>query len=134
METKFAKLADATELAKIDLIAHSELKWWNPNSRSDFISIIKNKKQVYITAKEKGKIIGYLSLRKDKDSRWLWLEDIYVLKEWRNKGIAKTLIKEALKYKNRKTPKRKMVLLTADRNLNIFKKLGFKKTMNFMES
>ncbi|MBI2045693.1 hypothetical protein HYT23_06550, partial [Candidatus Pacearchaeota archaeon] len=45
--------------------------------------------------------------------------------------VAKELIKEALK--NWKGKSKSVVLLTADKNLRTFEKLGFKKTMNFME-
>lgn len=131
MKTEIAKIGDAKELEKIDEIGGRELPNWLPNKKNDFIKLIKKKS--IIVAKENNKILGYLSCRPDKESRWLWLEDVYVLKNFRNKGIAGLLVKEVIKYKNKKFPKRKLVLLTSDRNVKIFNKLRFKKTMNFME-
>ncbi len=133
IKIEYARLKDAKELADIDKIGNLEFKGWSPNTVSDFTEIIKKSKQNIILARANNKIIAYLSSRKDKDSRWLWLEDLYVLKSWRRKGVAKMLIKELLKYHHNNAPKRKIVLLTADRNLDIFMKLGFHKTMNFME-
>ena len=131
MKTEIAKISDAEELEKIDEMGNNELSNWLPNKKSDFIKLIKNKS--IIVAKENNKILGYLSYRPDKESKWLWLEDIYVLKNFRNKGIARLLVKEAIKYKDKKFPKRKLILLTSDKNVKIFSKLGFKKTMDFME-
>ncbi len=133
MNIEYAKLKDVVELAKMDLIAYSEFKGWSPNSKSDFRNIIKKSKQPIILAKEKRNIVGYASLRIDKKKKWVWLENLYVLKEWRKKGVARYLIKGIINYHHKKTPKKGVVLLTADRNLDIFKKLGFQKTMNFME-
>ncbi len=131
IKTEFAKIKYAKELEEIDKIGNSELSGWLPNKEKDFIKLIKKKS--IIVAKDNHKIIGYLSFRPDKESKWLWLEDTYMLKNWRKRGIAKLLIKKLVGYKNKKFPKRKLVLLTSDRNLKIFNKLGFIKTMNFME-
>jgi len=133
MKIEYAKIRDTQELADIDKIGNKELKGWSPNSKLDFIKNIKKLKYKIIIAKEKNKIIGYLSLRLDKDSRWIWVEDVYVIKDLRNKGIAGDLIRKAINFRNDKFPARRLVLLTPDRNLNIFSRLGFKKTMNFME-
>lgn len=133
MDVRCASVKDAYELSHIDKIANSEIKGWSPNSKNEFVSIIKKRKQILILARENGIVIGYLSMRKDKDSRWLWIEDVYVLGKWRKKGIAKALIKEMLDYHRKKLARRKIVLLTSDRNLEIFNKMGFKKTMNFMQ-
>lgn len=133
MKIEYATAKDSDELAKIDSIAHSELTGWTPNNKLDFDNIIKKQKQIIILAKEKNNLLGYFSLRKDKESNWLWLEDMYVLQKWRKKGIAHKLIKEVLNYHSKNASKRILVLLTSSKNIIIFKKLGFNKTMNFME-
>ena len=129
---EFAKTKDAEQLAEIDSIGNKEISGWAPNNKSDFVKLIKNHNSI-IVARENNKIVGYLSSRPDKESKWLWVEDIYVKKDFRKKGISKLLIKRISNYHKEKMKKRKLVLLTADRNLEIFRKLGFKKTMNFME-
>ena len=131
MKIEFARINNSKELEEIDKIGNSELPNWLPNKKNDFVKLIKKKS--IIVAKDNHHIIGYLSLRPDKASRWLWLEDIYTLKNFRNKGVARLLVRKLVEYKNKKFPKRKLVLLTADKNIKIFNKLGFKKTLNFME-
>lgn len=131
MKIEFAKINESKELEEIDEIGNSELANWLPNKKNDFVRLIKNKS--IIVAKENNKIVGYLSLRPDKESKWLWVEDVYIIKNWRKKGISKLLVRELINHKNKKFPKRKLVLLTTDKNVKIFKKLRFKKTLNFME-
>ena len=133
MKIEYAKIKDATELAEVDKIGDNELNGWLPNKKQDFARIIKKSKNSIILAKNKNKIVGYLSSRPDKESKWLWVEDIYILKNWRKKGLAKLLIKKLVKYKNKKFKKRKIVLLTGNKNSKVFGRIGFKKTMNFME-
>ena len=65
------------------------------------------------------------------DKKTIWIENVYTLKRFRNQKIAKRLIDEFAKYWKSKVDN--IVLLTADRNKEIFEKLGFKKTMNYME-
>ena len=117
---EFARINDAKELEEIDKIGNKELANWLPNKKNDFIRLIRNK--LIIVAKENNKVVGYLSLRPDKESKWLWVEDVYVIKNWRKKGISKLLIRELIKYKNKEFPKRKLDLLTTRKNLKIYKK------------
>ncbi|MDO8509393.1 MAG: GNAT family N-acetyltransferase [Nanoarchaeota archaeon] len=132
IKIRFAKKDDAQGLAELDRIAHKELENWVPNNKADFMKIIRKFKDSLVVAKKDNNIIGYLSLRLDKDSGWIWIENIYIINSLRKKGIAKDMIKKATHYLRRKHSRR-IVLLTPDRNLAIFSKLGFKKTMNFME-
>ena len=99
MKAEFARLNEIKELIEIDKIGNKELSNWLPNRKSDFIRLIKNK--LIIVAKKNNKILGYLSYRPDKDSRWLWLEDVYVLKNFRNKGVARLLVQKLIVYKNK---------------------------------
>ena len=133
MKIEYAKTIDAKKLAEIDKVANAELSGWKPNNKSDFMKIIKKNKNSIIVARENNNVVGYLSSRPDKDSKWLWVEDVYVLKNYRRKNVSKKLISKLVDYHKKKIPKRRIVLLTPDRNINIFRKLGFQKTMNFME-
>jgi N-acetylglutamate synthase-like GNAT family acetyltransferase len=113
---------DAKYLAQIDKQAQKEIKGWHPRSSKEFHKIVKG---VFVAVQEKN-IVGYANVRKEAGK--LWLEDIYVVKGLRKNGIAKRLLK-----KIKGTRDVHIVLLAADRNKKIFERLGFKKTMNYME-
>jgi len=132
IKINYARISDSKELAKIDVIGNKELRGWEPNSQSDFIKIIKKAKYAIIIARVHEKIVGYLTSRLDRDSKWIWVEDVYVLKSYRKSNVAKELVKKLVNYWKKKS-KRNIILLTGEKNLKIFNKMGFKKTMNFME-
>jgi N-acetylglutamate synthase-like GNAT family acetyltransferase len=127
-----AKREDCKKLAEISMIAHNELKGWTFEDAQRFQKIVKDVKQkIYVAIKE-STIIGYVHTEWYPEKRRLYIEDIFVRKEERRKRIATLLIKKAIKaYTKRKHVN--IVLLTADRNVTIFEKVGFKKTMNYME-
>ena len=120
-------------MSELDRLGHNELNGWSPNSKIDFAKILRKSPKSIVVARENNKIIGYASSRADKESKWLWLEDVYVLKNKRKKGVARKLLNKIVEYKKKVMPSRKLVLLTADINLKVFQKIRFKKTMNFME-
>jgi len=65
------------------------------------------------------------------------LESIYGKKEYRNKGISNKLVSKLREYRKNNYWKEKIQsieLLTEDKNIKIFEKLGFKKVMNYMTS
>ena len=132
IEIKKATIKETKGLEKISRSANKEFSFWSFQSAGQFKKIIKNKlKGVYLAIVNK-KIVGILVYKYDKEERRLWIEEVYLLKEFRNKGITKILILNATKKFN-KIKYISIVLLTADRNKKIFERLGFKKTMNYME-
>jgi predicted N-acetyltransferase YhbS len=132
IQIRFAKAEDAKELEEIDKIAHRELKWWGMVKASEFKNIIRKSNKRLIVAVLEGTIIGYLHSRfdREKDKKVVWIEDIYVLKEFRERHIAKKLISFFIKL--HKSKAEGVALLTGDRNVKIFEKLGFEKSMNYM--
>ena len=74
--------------------------------------------------------VGYIETEFDAGKEIVWIKNIFVLRKYRKKNIARELIKKITRYWKKKT--RLLVLLTADRNLKIFQKLGFNKTMNYL--
>ncbi len=128
MKTKFAKINDVEELSSLSKKAHQEFRFWTYESKEKFREIIsdKNKGVYYI------KDIAYLVFNYNVFERRLWIDQIFVVKSYRKKGIARELIKNLIK-RFKKIKHLNIVLLTADRNLNIFNHIGFKKTMNYME-
>ncbi|MEK6888559.1 MAG: GNAT family N-acetyltransferase [Nanoarchaeota archaeon] len=113
---------DASQLNKLDIVANKEKPWWEVQSVSEFRKSVK----FIFVAESTEEIIGYAQLK--KDNKKFWLENIYVLKNYRKKQIAKKLVNCLLKEIKPKY----VSLITSDENLRIFEKLGFKKTMNYM--
>ena len=128
---KIANKNNIKDIVNLDRIAHKEFSWWIPNNAKFFRKFLGNKNNQILIAEKDGMIIGYLGLEFNKGRKSTWLNEIYVIKKERKNYIAKKLVKEALR--NWKKKSKSIVLLTADRNLEIFEKLGFQKTMNFME-
>lgn len=128
----FASSKDFKELARIDQIASEELQKWIPQSEESFSKTYKKSKYFIIAAKINGKMIGYLDASRDrKFDKNIYIENIFVLKEYRNKGVTKAMLQLFLNYWiNRANA---IALITADKNKEIFEKLGFIKTMNYME-
>lgn len=127
-----AKIADAGELEKVSRIVHQEFSHWSFENKKKFTKTLSDRyKGIYI-AQLDNRIIAYLHYEYVKEKRRLWIEQLYVLKEYRKKGIAEILMKKAID-KFKKIKHISIVLLTADRNLEVFDKLGFKKTMNYLE-
>ncbi|MEK6854980.1 MAG: GNAT family N-acetyltransferase [Nanoarchaeota archaeon] len=122
---------DIKELVKINLTAKKDTGWWIPQNASFYRKFIRNKNNSIYVAFEKDNLVGFLGLEFNKERKSTWINDIYVLREFRRNKIAKKLVQIAVK--DWKSKSKSMVLLTADRNLSIFENLGFKKTMNFME-
>ncbi len=122
---------DIKELEKINKIANEELKWWVPLEPKFYKKLLRNKYKDCFLAFENNKLIGFLSLEYNKNNGRMIIEDIYVLSKMRARGIARKLINECVRIWKKKS--KSIVLLTADKNLRIFERLGFKKTMNYME-
>ncbi len=131
MKIRKANSKDIKSLEEINLIAQKDQGWWIPQNASFYRKFLKNKNNDVYLALEKDVLVGFLTLEYNKERKSTWINDLYVLPEARGKGIAKNLVKMALSYWKSKS--KSVVLLTADRNLTVFEKLGFKKAMNFME-
>lgn len=131
MKFREANQKDVKLLEDINLVAKKEQGWWIPQNRNFYRKFLKNKNNRLYMAIENNVLLGFLSLEYNQERKSTWINDIYVLPEARKNGIAKKLVEIAIKDWKKRS--KSIVLLTADRNLTIFKKLGFKKTMNFME-
>ncbi len=128
MNIRGAKKSGIEKLVNIDKISNREIKWWQPLSKADFLKILKNKNLLYV-AEEKREIIAYLSgAIKGKQ---LILENIFVKKEFRKKGIADKLIKKFLSdWKNKRMKAAR--LDCPERLRGFYEKLGFRVTALIM--
>ena len=129
MKIRGAKKSDVEKLVAIDKISNKEIKWWQPLSKSDFLKILKCKNLLYVV-EEKEEIIAYLS-GAIKGSK-LILENVFVKKEFRKKGIAKKLIKKFLS--NWKNKNMKAIRLDCQERLrDFYERLGFRVTALIMK-
>jgi len=125
-----ADVEDVRNLVMIDIAASREIKQWFPQSGKELRTSLKKPDFLFILAAEDKEVVGYLESEYDREKRAVWIKNIYVLKEFRKKGIARLLVKKCISsWKKRAS---NFILLTADRNLKTFERLGFKKTMNYM--
>ncbi|MEK6933675.1 MAG: GNAT family N-acetyltransferase [Nanoarchaeota archaeon] len=130
MIVRKATTRDANSLDELDRSAWEEIKNWSLQTKQNFKRSLKNQKFYFLIASEDKKDVGYLESEYDKEKDAVWLKNIYVLKKFRKKNIARYLIKKCCDYWKKKIDL--ILLLTADRNLEIFERLGFNKTMNYM--
>jgi len=130
----------AKKLYELNKFAEKEIKWWVAPSLDDQKLFIKNKKNLILLAKKDEESVGFLyaQLKEKYGKKYrISLEDIYVKKEYRNKGISTKLVSKLREYRKNNYWKEKIQgieLLTEDKNIKIFEKLGFKKVMNYMNS
>ncbi len=112
---------DVKELAELDKEASKEIKWWTPMKSSEFSKLIK-KKMVYV-AEDKDKVIAYLNWE-SRNKKQVMIDNVYVQKKERKKGVAKQLIKRVVsdfkhsKFKNVK-------IKCPERLKKFYEKLGF---------
>ena len=116
MKIRKASKEDVKELVSLDKQAFTEYLWWTPMTRSEFAELIE-KDMVYVA--EDKEIMGYINAKKEKNT--LYLDNIFIKKEFRKHGIATSLMKEFIsKYK-----KKDIVLHCPERLCGFYEKFGF---------
>lgn len=97
--------------------------------KKKFEGIISSKKEVILVAELKDKIVAYIHgmIFKNLYSKGGWVEDIFVLREYRKRGIATDLINEFIALLNKKGYKKihLSVNVKNKKALSLYKKLGF---------
>ena len=121
---------EAPILAEMDKEAYREMKVWTLQTQKDFAESLRRENFYFLIAYSGKEAVGYIETEFDAGKEIVWIKNICVLRKYRKKNIARELIKKITRYWKKKT--RLLVLLTADRNLKIFQKLGFNKTMNYL--
>ena len=127
---RWAKPTDLESLLEIDALANKEFPdWWSRIKASDLKKLIGKSKSNILAAVVDGRIVGFLRgelSAKDK----LTIEDIFIMKQLRGKGIGKRMVKAFLKkWKGRAAS---VGLHTKDFNVKRFERMGFEKKMSFM--
>ena len=132
---RVANSKDIVDLLELEKEAHSEISWWKKQTKKEFLHSMSISKYNVMVAIHNEKIIGYiqaeLNIRGYGRFKSLFLENIYVLKKYRRKGVAKLLVQMFTVYWCKK---RKYVeLVTTKKNRKIFEHLGFEWTMVYMK-
>jgi ribosomal protein S18 acetylase RimI-like enzyme len=130
IEISWAAAKDAKELESLDRMAHEEDRFWRMQSKSKFVSVIRKSKFLTLIARENGRAIAYLQSGERNTRTHVWVENVFVLGEFRRRSIAKSLMRKFTAHWRGKVDY--IVLLTADEKIDIFKRLGFRKEMNYM--
>ncbi len=105
-----------------------------PNNfiKKRFIEIISSKNTFLLLVESNTDVAGYLtvSLIKDVNQKMGYVDDIFVLKEFRKKGLGILLIKEFISILKKKKFKKIRLGAYIDNKkaLELYKKLGFKLT------
>jgi len=129
MKIRKVRKEDIEDLVKLDREANKEIAWWNPLKKKDFLKFLKNKNCLYVAERD-NKVVGYQSAK--KEGKILILEDIYVKKEFRNKKIATSLIKEII-LGNKKSGIAQIKFNCPERLRKFYENLGFKVTSLVMK-
>ena len=94
-----------------------------------FKNIVKDEQNILLGYKENEKIVGYVYFKfvKDEDSFGYLIDGLYVEEEYRNRGIAKSLIAEGLSIIKEKDINfiDINVMSKNETALNLYKSLGF---------
>lgn len=126
----WASKKDVPELVNIDKIANSHDSGWLLQSAKEFYSVIRESKYLTVIARVDGKAVGYLQSGFRNTKRHMWIENVIVLEEFRNRGIARMMVNKFVSHWKSKIDH--IVLITEDRNMGVFRALGFEKEMNYM--
>jgi len=138
MKIRRFKLKDVKALVELSKKASKELGW-GKESIKDFKRLFKRNKNLIWIAEDKNKMIGFLYgdliLRKGilKRKKVLELASIYIIKEYRNKGIATKLTKEFLNVWKKSNYKGVICFATNKIALSLAKDVGFKQKVYYLE-
>ena len=132
METtiRWARTTDLESLLKMDRLAHHEFPdWWDCLEGSEMKKLIGKSKFNVLVVVVEGGIVGFLrgSL---SEKNMLYVDDIFVLKEQRGKGLGKQMMNIFIEKWEGKAVS--VGLHTKDFNVKKFEKMVFEKKMNFM--
>lgn len=130
IKISWAGSGDAKDLESLDRTAHDEDRFWKVQSRSKFADIIRRSKFLTLIAKDEGRAIAYLQSGARNTKTHVWVENLFVRKEFRRRRIAKSMVAKFTGHWRGKADY--IVLLTADEKVDIFKRLGFERHMNYM--
>ena len=96
--------------------------------KNDLIDMLKNPEEFLFVIEEDNKILGYAALRiKDKVTKTIWIDEIIIDGNYRNKGYGKKMIEQINTFAKENECKRiELNCWSFNENaLNFYNKLGF---------
>jgi len=124
MIVRSARKSDVKQLVKLDREAKREIKWWTPYKAKDFLKVMRKNNSLFV-AEDKSIIAGYISGRIIK--KMLVLDNVFVLKKYRQKHIAMKLINKFISVWKSSRPK-EIRLFCPERLRKFYEKMGFEVT------
>jgi len=120
-----------SKVISLDKLASKEIKWWDVTPCKEFIEL--NKKGFIYTITYQKEIVGFARMKvhllkgqnkESKKEKKIELEDLYVLKEYRKKGIASNALKEII-INTKKQGFDKITLNLPKKLERFYKRVGF---------
>lgn len=140
VEVRRAGLRDVKDLVKLAKIAAKEIKWWVAESEKIFRTLIKKDKDLVWIAEEDNKIVGFLTgyttaCESTTGEKWkmLWLDSIYILRGYRNRGIGKILVKKFLEACKKKKRFKNVFTFANKKSFLMLKRFGFRHKKYYMK-
>lgn len=130
---------DVEQLIILSKGSAEELTGWEPETKNFFMRLTKKDKDMIWIAEDKGKIIGYLIGDKLKrmnilgeKTEGIELATVFVLRNFRKKGVATKLIKRF--EKTMKQREKKAIFCYAnEKSVILLKSLGYKQTCFYLQ-
>jgi len=114
------------------IIINQKLKSTDEQIKKEFKKIINDKKRYLLIISEGKKMLGYLtaSFFSNNYGKFAYIDDIFIIKKYRRRGLATELTKNFLNILRKKRIKsvRLGVNINNKKALKLYKKLGFKLT------
>ena len=133
------KKEDVEQLIVLSKKSAEELIGWKPESKNFFLKLAKKDKDMIWVAEDKDKIVGYLVGDKIKRSNILGeknegieLATVFIIKEFRKKGIATKIIKQFEKVMKQRGEKG-IFCYANEKSVNLLKSLGYKQTCFYIQ-
>jgi ribosomal protein S18 acetylase RimI-like enzyme len=130
MEIRKAKKQDLKEIAKIFWVESSKPPYNKKRTLERVIKIIQSdfkSSGIYVTILDK-KIVGFTIVQRDSGMKTkLWINELWVLKEFQGKGIGRELMKKIEEIYKKKGIKLLELVADTERGgaLKFYKKIGY---------
>jgi ribosomal protein S18 acetylase RimI-like enzyme len=119
---------DIISVSKMTKLANKEFDWYYASSTGYLRKVLAKSKHNIMVAEIGGNIVGHI--KGQMHGSECCIDGIYVLKKYRNMKIGKQLMEEFVGYWKKHSEK--ISLFTKDWNVEIMRKMGFIKEMNYM--
>ena len=115
-------------------------KWTYEEGKKFLKTHIKDKNSIFLVAESDSELVGYLTGSEIKIQSWrpvrrTEIEELFVKKDFRNKGVGRRLVKKFIGWSKKKGVRRILVIVYSKnkKGINFYKKIGFFEDKNELE-